>query len=131
MAATAESIAIGGSDAKAFAIGFSFAENVIGWKNLFTENPRAGQSLHRRLDVEANGGLTLYADSTARIDATVAATAVAIAGSAGGGLALTGAGLTTFNRISTDIDAFIDGSSITTTGDAVSLCRARRFGHRR
>lgn len=121
VAATAESIAIGGNDAQAFAIGFSFAENVIGWKNLFTEYPLEVKAYIEGSTVEANGGLILDAGSTARIDATVAATAVAIAGSLGGGLALTGAGLTTFNRISTDIGAFVDASTITTTGDAVRL----------
>ena len=73
--ANAISVALGLDNAKAIAIGVSFAENVIGWDNLFSENPLEVKAYITNSTVTADGGVTLDAGSTALIDATVEATA--------------------------------------------------------
>jgi len=94
---TAVSVALsGGGSAKAFGIGFSFAANMIGWSDLFTED---------RLEVLA------YAKDSDII--------------ADNGISLSSSGLVTINKVSTDVQAYIDGDTITTdittTGGDVSL----------
>jgi len=102
----AASVAVaGGFVSAAASIGVSIARNLIGWKtgsgDSLTESPSIIQAYVFDSTIDATGDLTANAVSKAQIDALVLAVSVAIAGGAGG-LALTGAGSSADNRISTD-----------------------------
>jgi hypothetical protein len=108
----------------AVAIGFALARNLIGWREHGDADPVQVKAYVADTDagdgdpthVRADRGVTLSAHSDSRIDATVQATAAALAASSGSSLAVSGAGLWTDNKISTDIHARIDGASEVDTG---------------
>ena len=59
--------------------------------------------------IQASGALTMSATSTQSIDALVAAGAVSIGGGGSTGVAVSGAGVYTENRVGTDVRAGVDG----------------------
>jgi hypothetical protein len=109
--ATAASVAVSGGTTPAVAIGFSLARNLIGWTEYGGSDPIEVQAYATDTQITAAKGITVSADSTAVIDATVSATSVAIALSAGSGGGLSAAGLWTDNKIAADIQAYLDGST--------------------
>ena len=98
-------------------IGVSLARNLIGWEpgsgGSLTEKPSWVHADVYASVIDATGDLTVQAVSDAQIDALVLAISVAIAGGAGA-IAVTGAGSSADNRISTDVKAYIEGGTVTT-----------------
>ncbi|MCO6459637.1 MAG: hypothetical protein J5I93_30345, partial [Pirellulaceae bacterium] len=121
--ATAVSVAISlGGSSPAIAIGASVAENAIGFSSLADRQPLDVTASITNSSVTAPGGLKVQAESTSEVNAKIAATSVAVAGSQGNALALTAAGTLTINRIATDVQAFVDGAtSVVTSGAAVEI----------
>ena len=108
----------GGFVAAGASIGVSVARNFIGAR------PGSGDTqaakVHAFLsatNVDADGDVIVEAVSEATIDAIVLAISVAIAGGAGG-LAVTAAGSSAENRISTDIRAYVAGGAVTSAINA-------------
>jgi hypothetical protein len=123
---TAVSVALSGSDkATAFAIGISYASNLIGWSSLYSEDPLEVLAFAQGSDISADNGITLSSIADSTIDATISATSVAIAASKKNAFSLSVGGLTTLNKISSHVQAYIDGdtttSDIVTQGGDVSL----------
>ena len=69
----------------------------------------------------------LFSSANGSINAEVEATSVAVAGSTKNALTLTAGGLVTINKVSTDVQAYVDGDTgtadITTTGGDITLPR--------
>ena len=70
--------------------------------------------------VHAAGDLTIDARDTASIDAVVVAAAVALAGGGEVGVAVSGAGVYSENKIATDVKAYIDGDGVVAATDGIS-----------
>ena len=76
-----------------------------------TSNPAEVRAYLSGSAVDAGGNLTLVADATETIRTIVLAGSVAVGGGGTAGVAVSGAGAATENRIQTDVMAFIDGST--------------------
>ena len=111
----------GGFVAGGLSIGVSIARNFIGWKpgsgDSLTEQASQVHAFLSATNVDADGDVTVEAVSEATIDAIILAISVAIAGGAGA-IALTGAGSSADNRISTDVRAYAAGGAVTAAVDA-------------
>ena len=130
--ASAATISVGlGGSTGAFAIGFSLAQNLIGWSDVNTRNPVQVHAYINDADIIADNGLSLTAVTTSTIDATVQAASLAVGLSSVTGGALAGSGLTATNKIATEVKTYIDDdpttasaitTKIVTIGGAVNLC---------
>ena len=116
-------VGLGVDKSSAIGIGLSSAENRIGFRNVIAREPIDVKAYAKNSSIVAPQGISITADSTADIDATVKTTSVALAGSAGGGAtSIAGGGVVTINRIAADIQAYADGASqITTEGASVTV----------
>ena len=86
------------------------------WTQIVTEKGTQVQAYAKNSRVNATGELKATATSSPEIDATVVAGSVALSGGGNTGVAVSGAGVFTLNKIATNIKAFIDGDGPTTTG---------------
>src|SRR5690606_21193572 len=106
----------------AVAIGVSIARNLIGWEEFGGADPLTVEASVSDTDDDgdtsllAERGISVTADSTSRIDATVAAAAVAVSMSSKSSLAATAAGVFAQNSMAADVHAFIDGAAQVDTG---------------
>ncbi|MFA7063480.1 MAG: hypothetical protein WC132_05020, partial [Methanomethylophilus sp.] len=107
----------GSSNGVGASIGLSFAMNQIGWDGL-TETPSEVQAYISNSRVNASGNLSLSADGNEKIDAITLAGSAAVAVGGSAGVGVSGAGVTSINRISTNIGAYIDGDQA--AGSAVA-----------
>ena len=108
--ATAVSVSVGGQKAAAFAIGFSFAENFIGWTSTTTKETNEVLAYIQDSDVLADGNLSISATSNNDIESIIRATTVAVAVANQNTGALSAGGLVSQNYIASDVQAYIDGS---------------------
>lgn len=84
------------------------------WKLVnLTEDPAGTIASIKNSSIDADGALTVTADSTSIIDAFVFAGSVAIGGGGAAGVGLSGSGSSVENRIKMDVKAFIDGDGAT------------------
>ncbi|MFA6776746.1 MAG: hypothetical protein WCR76_10845, partial [Sphaerochaetaceae bacterium] len=115
--AASVSVGAGSSNGVGASIGLSFAMNQIGWDGL-TETPSEVQAYISNSRVNASGNLSLSADGNEKIDAITLAGSAAVAVGGSAGVGVSGAGVTSINRISTNIGAYIDGDQA--AGSAVA-----------
>ena len=104
--ALSASVAVGGVGI-GVSIGAAVARNLIGWDASGNRVPALVQAFIRDSSVAAEGDLSLTAKADETIDATVLAGSFAIGGATG--VAGSGAGVSTVNRIATHVNAFIEG----------------------
>ena len=109
----AASVAIGGGAAAGVAasIGLALAWNLIGWQ--FDGTPATSEVRAYVLNstIDAGGNLSVTAIAGQKISALVFAGSVAIGAAAGVGIAATGSGVYTQNRIAVTVRAAIDGDN--------------------
>jgi hypothetical protein len=108
--AVAGSVGIGSGVGAAAAIGASLADNFIGYDENSTRTAAETLAYIQDSSIVQGGTLTVNAESTQAIKATVFAGSVAVAASGGVGFAASGAGVNAINRIGADTKAYIDGS---------------------
>ena len=106
--AIAASVGAGSKAGVAASIGASFAYNDIGWDGN-SQVPASVSVYLENSTVEADGDLDLVALADETVTATVVAGSVAIAASKGVGVGLAGSGVNAQNRISTRVQAYIEG----------------------
>ena len=99
----------GGGTSPGVSIGVSIARNFIGWSEYGAPTPLQVLAYLKNSDVFANGLLGLSANSTSTIDALIAAISVGAAASAESGVGVSLAGLYVENKISMQVQAYIDG----------------------
>ena len=100
--------------------GVSLAQNLIGWgagAGGLTEMPVVVHAYSINSILNASGDLRLEAVSDAEIEALVLAISVAISVGAGA-VALTGAGSTADNRVSTSVHAYLEGGNLSSGAPA-------------
>ncbi|HEV3341569.1 MAG TPA: hypothetical protein VG125_14480, partial [Pirellulales bacterium] len=84
------------------------------WQQLnLSSAPAETEAYVQNSSIAAGGDLTATATASQTITATVVAASAAIAGGAKGGVGLSGAGANSTNKISMQVDAFIDGNGAT------------------
>ncbi|MDA8435110.1 MAG: hypothetical protein M0Z98_03915, partial [Actinomycetales bacterium] len=115
VAAFSAAVGIGiGAAGVAASIGVSLAWNYIGSRPFVDEAiPAEVQAYSKTSSIEASGALSIDALANQSIDALVLAGSAAIAGGAYAGVAVSGAGVSSDNRIVTHVKAFIDGDGAT------------------
>ncbi len=102
-------------------IGVSIAENEIGW-NGDARAPAEVQAYVRESQVNAAGILTLSAEAEDAINAIVLAGSAALALGGTAGVGLSGAGVSSTNRIAVDVKSYIagDGPAVADQADIVA-----------
>ena len=122
--ALAVAVAVSPDTTPAIAIGLSIARNFIGWNEHGGADPLQVKATTLNTRLSADTGITVSATGTATITAVVQATAVAVAlGKTG--LALSGGGLWTDNKIAMSIHASIGtATGDCKTGQTASVCTA-------
>ncbi len=103
------SAGFGGNAGVAASVGASLAENLIGWDEDGVHTPAQVQAYVKDSSIDTDGDLTLRAVANETIEAVVVAGSVAISGGGTAGVGLAGSGADAENRISTLVKAFIDG----------------------
>ncbi|MEA5569032.1 DUF4347 domain-containing protein [Anabaena sp. UHCC 0399] len=104
---TAVAVGLGTGTTRAFAIGFSLANNFIGWSDSNTKSSLEVLAYITNSSVATSGAMNLLATSNSQIDATVAATTVAVGISSGSSGGLSGAGVFTENKVAALVKAYI------------------------
>ncbi len=99
------------------AIGVSIARNFIGWDEYNGQDSTFIQAVVKNSSIDAAGRIGLTARAQSSINATVAASAVAVGASTGSSVALGGSGLETTNNISTTVKAAIEGGGDIVAGN--------------
>ncbi|NUQ63376.1 MAG: tandem-95 repeat protein, partial [Pirellulales bacterium] len=99
-------------------IGAAIARNIIGHAPNGESSPVQVHASITNSSIGATEELKLTATSTQIIDATVEASSVAASGGGFAGIGLSGAGASARNRVSADVQAFIDGDQPTTVSTA-------------
>ena len=112
---TGASAAIGGGGAAGVgvSIGVAMAQNLLGFTLNGSSSPAEVQAYLLNSSLNAAGALTLTANSSQTINATVVAASAAVAAGGVAGVGGSGAGASTNNTIATNIKAYIDGSGAT------------------
>ncbi|MFM8188319.1 MAG: hypothetical protein ACKN85_07560, partial [Pirellula sp.] len=110
----AASVALGsgGFSAVGVSIGVATAENLIGWMESNEESPSEIRAGMINSGVNSGGNLSVLARDLAEINALVFSGSAALSAGAVG-VSASGAGTSGTNRISTDIEALIDGDNRT------------------
>ncbi|MFN9549073.1 MAG: hypothetical protein ACK56Q_02210, partial [Pirellulaceae bacterium] len=109
----AASVAIGGASTVGVgvSIGISIAENLIGWQpSASTETPAQVRSYLLDSSVDADGQLSLNANSGQSIQSMVLAGSVGVGAAGTVGVSVAGSGAISENRIGVDVQSFIEGS---------------------
>ncbi|MBU6386317.1 MAG: hypothetical protein KGS49_10310, partial [Planctomycetes bacterium] len=107
---TSAALSAGGTSGVGISIGVAIAENFIGWTNTGTESPAQVKAGMVDSGLNTTGTLSISATDDASINAVVFSGSAAL--SAGiVGVSASGAGTSGINKISTDIQAFIDGDN--------------------
>ncbi len=112
IAAVSISAGGGGTAGVGVSIGAAVANNLIGYDGS-TRQPAEVQAYIRNSSLTTAGDLTLNAFSNGSINAGVGAGSAAISGGGTAGVAASGSGVSTENRIATYVKAFIDGDRAT------------------
>ncbi|MHC5860002.1 hypothetical protein [Nostoc sp.] len=113
IAAVSVSASGGGTAGVGVSIGAAVANNFIGYDDNGNRTPAEVQAYIQNSSLAAGGDLTLTALSTSTINAGVGAGSAAISGGGTAGVAASGSGVSTENKIATLIKAFIDGDGAT------------------
>ena len=112
IAAVSVSAGGGGTAGVGVSIGAAVANNYIGYDGS-TRKPAEVQAYIQNSSVNAKGALSLTALNNATIIAGVGAGSAAVSGGGTAGVAASGSGVGTENRIATLVKAFIDGDGAT------------------
>ncbi|MEL7303266.1 MAG: hypothetical protein AAGJ53_06195, partial [Pseudomonadota bacterium] len=131
----AASVGAGGDAGGAAAIGAAVARNNVGWSTGGTPRPLEVRAYLQDSSLQARGNLNQTATLAVKIDSGVGAGAIAIAASSSAALSAAGSGVSTTNRIATNVGATIDGdgtganagikaANITLNADDISEIRA-------
>ncbi len=125
--ALAASVAVGGYDGGAIAIGASLARNAVGYDinagtGVVSSTPSAGSEVRAYItDSKATAAnINVSAVGTETISATVVAAAVAVAVSGGGALGGAGAGSSANNKVAVTVEAGIYNDATGTAAETVS-----------
>ena len=94
------------------------------WKQVnLTDSAAQVQAYIENSAITATGDLTVDAIANQNIDAKVVAVAVGLAGGTNTGVAVSGAGSYSENKVNTDIKAYIDGDGLNSATDGISADR--------
>ncbi|MCY7332058.1 MAG: hypothetical protein LH649_05235 [Pseudanabaena sp. CAN_BIN31] len=110
--AVSAAVGVGGTVGAGVSIGAAVANNYIGY-NGNTRTPAEVQAYIQNSSLTANGALTLSAIANETINAGVGAGSAAISAGGTAGIAASGSGVDTQNRVATLVKAFIDGDGAT------------------
>ena len=111
--AASVSVGGGGTAGVGVSIGAAMARNLIGYALDGTYTPTPVQAYLLNSSLNANGALTLTANSSQSIDATVVAASMAVTGGGTDGVGAIGSGVSTTNQMCALVRAYLDGTGTT------------------